>query len=75
MGDYMYGSLGANLRVQRFKKNLTQEEVAKAIGTSHSMIGRYERNKTRPRRGTLQKLADFYGVSMEEITGDNEFFS
>ncbi|MCM3393209.1 helix-turn-helix transcriptional regulator [Cytobacillus oceanisediminis] len=67
MGDNMYGSLGGNLRIQRFKKNLTQEEVAKAIGTSHSMIGRYERNKTRPRRGTLQKLADFYGVSVNEL--------
>ncbi|MEK5066818.1 helix-turn-helix domain-containing protein [Cytobacillus sp. FSL R5-0596] len=68
MGDYMYGSLGANLRIQRFKKNLTQEEVAKAIGTSHSMIGRYERNKTRPRKDKLQKLADFYGVDIEEFT-------
>lgn len=67
MGDYMKNSLGANLRIQRFKKNLTQEEVAKAIGTSHSMVGKYERNKTRPRIGTLQKLADFYCVSINDL--------
>lgn len=67
MGDYMNSSLGANLRILRFKKNLTQKEVAKAIGTSHSMIGKYERNKTRPRIGTLQKLADFYGLSINDL--------
>lgn len=56
----------------RFTKNLTQEHVANAIGINNATLGRYERDKIeKPKLITLQKLAYFYGVPLEEITGNN----
>lgn len=66
-GEKINESIGTNLRILKFKKNLTQEEAAKALGISTCMVGRYERSENQPRKDTIQKLANFYGVNVEEI--------
>ena len=63
------------LRTLRKKENLTQEELAKALGLSPSAIGMYERGQREPNLETLEAFADCFGVSIsmlvrgfEEIT-------
>jgi len=49
--------VAAHLRERRFELELTQEEVAKAAGTSHSAISRMESEGHLPKLDTLQRIA------------------
>ncbi|PWW32190.1 DNA-binding XRE family transcriptional regulator [Cytobacillus oceanisediminis] len=63
----MYGSIGANLRMLRFKKKINQKEAAAALGLTNQTISNYEQNKKVPRKRNLERIALFYGVTVEEI--------
>lgn len=52
----------------RKQAGLTLAEVGKAIGVGTSAVGNYECGKNRPRLANLRKLAQLYGVSMEELS-------
>lgn len=49
--------IAAHLRERRFELGLTQEEVAKAAGTSHSAVSRLEKGSHMPQLPTLQRIA------------------
>jgi len=49
--------IAAHLRERRFELGLTQDEVARAAGTSHSAISRMEKGTFLPRLSTLQRIA------------------
>jgi HTH-type transcriptional regulator / antitoxin HipB len=49
--------VAAHLRERRFELGLTQEEVAKAAGTSHSAVSRLEKGAHIPQLPTLQRIA------------------
>lgn len=56
------------LKLLRTDRNLTQAEVAKAIGVSAATIGNYEQGTREPRNNKMwQKLADYFGVSVDEL--------
>lgn len=61
------GSIGYNLRLLRFKRNLTQSQVAEGTEISVNSISRYERNQRIPKEEDIQKFANFYEVEVEEI--------
>ena len=60
---------GEALRELREERGLSQAELAKQIGTSHQNIGRWESNKVLPSIDFCVKLADFYGISLDELVG------
>jgi DNA-binding XRE family transcriptional regulator len=49
--------IAAHLRERRFDLGLTQAEVAKAAGTSHSAVSRLEKGTHMPQLSTLQRIA------------------
>lgn len=49
--------IAAHLRERRFELGLTQEEVAKGAGTSHSAVSRLEKGTHIPQLPTLQRIA------------------
>jgi HTH-type transcriptional regulator/antitoxin HipB len=49
--------IAAHLRERRFELGLTQGEVAKAAGTSHSAVSRLEKGTHIPQLPTLQRIA------------------
>lgn len=49
--------IAAHLRERRCELGLTQEEVAKAAGTSHSAVSRLEKGTQIPQLPTLQRIA------------------
>ncbi len=57
------------LKELRKSKNITQLDVATAIGVSPQVLSRYERGEREPDYKTLCKLADFFGVSVDELLG------
>ena len=64
---------GNRLKELRQEKNLTQADVANAIGTSQRNIGRWENNENEPGASFVINLANFFEVSSDyllEITDD-----
>ena len=56
----------------REKAGLTQAEVAKALGVDQSAVSLWETGKTAPRAALLPKLADLYGVTVDELLRGKE---
>lgn len=66
-------SIGYNLRMIRFSRNLSQNEVHKITGLRVIILCKYENNNVESYdMEILKKLADCYKVTVEEIIGDNE---
>jgi len=65
-------SLIDQLITMRTKAGLTQEDVAKKLGTNKSNISRLERGKSNPSWGTLNKYAAACGftVKLDAIEDD-----
>lgn len=61
--------LGDKLQKLRQEKKLTQEQLSKAIGITRGTYAHYEINKRQPDYETLQKLADFFDVSIDYLLG------
>lgn len=59
----------------RQKKKLTQKELAKELGITQTVVGKYEHGDISPRPDKWQKMADFFGVSVSWLNGDWISFS
>lgn len=62
-----FKTTGEKLRELREKKNLTQSEVAKAVGLSVSAIAMYELDERTPSDKIKVKLSNFFGKSVSYI--------
>ncbi len=60
---------GENLKYQREEHGLSQTELAQKIGTSHQNINRWERGEVMPSIDFCVQLADFYGITLDELIG------
>jgi transcriptional regulator with XRE-family HTH domain len=60
---------GDALKEQREKLGLSQSAVANKINTSHQNISRWESGNILPSIDFCVKLADLYGVSLDELVG------
>lgn len=60
---------GNALKTHRKENGFTLEYVAKAIKTSKQNISRWERNEVEPTITFCVQLADFYGISLDELIG------
>jgi transcriptional regulator with XRE-family HTH domain len=58
---------GRRLRQLRRQKDLTQEQLAEAVGVSVEFISNMERGVNAPSFETLEKLAEALGVPVEEL--------
>ncbi len=59
-----------NLKILREKKELTQQQLADALGISRSTIGMYEKGNREPDFETLETIADFFNINMGRLIGD-----
>lgn len=56
------------LKHLRIENNLTQADIAKAIGVSPATIGNYEQGTREPRNNEMwKKLADYFNISVDEL--------
>jgi len=62
--------IGDNLKRQRIRKALTQEELAHKAGLTTASVARIERNETEPRMSNLRKLAKALDTDPAELVGD-----
>lgn len=61
-----YGKL---LKNERKARNLTQIDLAKAIGISQQAISYYENDINEPSISICEKIADFYNITIDELIG------
>lgn len=60
------------LKQLRIEKNLTQADVAKALGVSAGTIGNYEQGTRDPQNNEMRnKLADYFDVSIDFLMDKN----
>lgn len=55
------------LRVLREQKGWSQTELAALVGVNQCMISLYESGDTLPRMGTLFRLTELLGCTMEDL--------
>ncbi|UED78401.1 helix-turn-helix transcriptional regulator [Lysinibacillus sp. CD3-6] len=53
----------------RKERNLLQADVANKVGIARATYGAYEQGSRQPDFDTLEKLADFFGVSLDYLLG------
>ncbi|UTR12473.1 helix-turn-helix transcriptional regulator [Evansella sp. LMS18] len=59
---------GRRIRAFRKLKGYTQEEFAKHLGISVSVLGEIERGNRKPSEELLEKVTETLGVTLEELT-------
>ncbi len=67
MGKNPTVAISNDLRDLRAKKNITQEELAKAVGVTRVTINYIENGEYRPSLELAFLLAKYFGKSIEEI--------
>lgn len=63
------GKYGEYFRYQREQAGLSRLQLAQRIGTSHQNISRWESGEVLPNIDYCVKLADFYGITLDELVG------
>jgi len=62
--------LDKNLKTLRKQKGLSQEKLARLADISYNTIAKIEAGKAKnPTFETLSKLADVFGISIDELVG------
>ncbi len=66
--------LNENIRVLRKRLSLTQDQFAQQLGIKRSLIGAYEEGRAEPKLELLQKMAEVFSISVDDLIG-KEFTS
>ena len=62
-------NFGEELKYHRLNAKLSQRDLAKLINTSQQNICRWEKNEVAPSILYCIDLADFYGISLDDLIG------
>lgn len=65
-------SFGKKLRECREAKGLSQQELAKKLGSAHTVIGRYERDEMTPSVEVAKKLAKILDTTVGFLLGESK---
>lgn len=57
------------LKKQRENAGLSQYKLSEKIGVSQATVGMWESGKREPNFATMCQLADFFGISVDELLG------
>jgi transcriptional regulator with XRE-family HTH domain len=59
---------GMRLIALRLEKNITQKELADTLEIDKTLISQYEGEISKPPYETVQRIADFFGVTVDYLT-------
>ena len=65
-------TIGKRIAARRKEKNLTQEELAGHMGVSPQAVSKWENDQTCPDISALPKLAQLFGVTVDELLSGKE---
>ncbi len=61
------------LKTLRKRKRISQEELGSLMGVSGVAVHKWETSQSEPNLESLQKLAVFFGVSLDELCGTGAY--
>ena len=68
--------IGNKLKEYRENRNMTQKEIAEALGVEPATVSKYESGLLEPKIDSLKKLAEIFDVTVDELLKDeNEKFN
>ncbi len=65
-------TFGERIIMLRKQLKLSQDDLAKKIGTSAPIIGRYERNEIKPSIEVAAKIAEELAVTVDYLLGNSD---
>ena len=65
-------TFGERITLVRKQLKYSQDDLAKRVGTSAPIIGRYERNEIKPSIEIAKKIADELGVTVDYLLGGSD---
>lgn len=68
----MKSTFGDRLKELRLERNLTQLELAQIFFISKSSVCKYEKGNNFPEASLLQKIADYFSVSVDYLLGKSD---
>ncbi len=63
------------LKQHRVSRGLSIYKLSRLTGISKNTLSSWENSKSIPRLPTLFKLADFYGITLDELVGRDKTFN
>lgn len=63
-------NIASNLKYLRKKHNLTQQQFADIMGIKRASVGAYEEDRAEPKYDLLKKIAEYYGLTMDELVNE-----
>lgn len=63
-------NIASNLKYFRRKNGLTQQQFADVMGIKRASVGAYEESRAEPKYDLLNKIATYFGVTMDEFAND-----
>lgn len=70
--------IASNLKYLRKQKKLTQQGLADELEVKRPVIGAYEESRAEPKTSLLIRMADFFGITTDELIGQrlsDEYFA
>ena len=68
-GALMEQTLGKRIVQNRKRKNLTQDQLAEQLGVTAQAVSKWENDQSCPDIATLPKLANIFGITVDELLG------
>ncbi len=68
----MMATFAERLKTERKNNNINQTQLAEKLYLDRSSISKYESGKQIPETPTLEKLADFFDVSIDYLLGKTD---
>ena len=65
-------NFGEHLKALRQSRNITQKQLAEAIGSSERGIQHYELNERKPKYEIIIALSDYFEVSTDYLLGRSD---
>lgn len=74
-GDFMKTFIASNIKHLRVTKGVTQGQLAKVCNKGNTAIGNWENGIREPSAVDLANLANFFGVSIDDLIKKDLRFS
>ena len=64
--------LSTALKKLRYRRGITQADLAETLGVTQQAVARWERNKSEPDFSTLKKLSNYFNVSTDYLLDNGD---
>ena len=65
-------TIGENIKRLRLSRKMTQEQLAEVLNISGAAVSKWERGDSFPDITMLFPIADYFGISVDELMGHCE---